>query len=365
MGICLISFRAIGAWAVIVPLFFTPLPSRAESFAAGPLQSWLHRAAVFSDDPEKIHDPRYPQSRTGEDKMFAPIGLVWTNSPVPHDTDTMSTLRLDMGTGFLVSPCYVLTDYHVVFGNRKSGPEAGLDYSMTFWAGGKKSRAIPVRHGKFNEVYWQDWALLRLDADAEHPCMGEDPDIGWIQLAPLRSGAARDKLLSTAGYPSDKSGQSLWRQDACRLFEEQDGAQYSGLWTTNCATRPRASGSPIFYIQDGALMVVALMQGHLGYIDGNEILLQWDPRRANLAVDIGKMLSSDGDILKLITGDIDRYRQIKTARTEPVDADPVGPSDNPPAAQPGTPSNIAPAAPSDHIPVTQPEPSRQGYEGVP
>jgi hypothetical protein len=112
-------------------------------------------------------------------------------------------------------------------------------------------------------------------------------------------------------------------------------------------------------------MVVALMQGHLGYIDGNEILLQWDPRRANLAVDIGKMLSSDGDILKLITGDIDRYRQIETARTEPVDTDPVGPSDNPPATQPGTPSNIAPAAPSDHIPVTQPEPSRQGYERLP
>jgi V8-like Glu-specific endopeptidase len=272
----------------------------------------------------------------------------------------MSTLRLDMATAFLVSPCYVLTNYHVVFGNRKSGPEAGRDYSATFWAGGKKSRAIPVKHGQFHEVYWQDWALLQLEPDGEQRCIGEDPNIGWARLAPLPSEVAPNKVLSTAGYPSDKPGPSLWRQDACHLFEEQDGRQYSGLWTTNCATRPRASGSPIFFVQDGGLMVTALMQGHLGYVDGNEILPKWDPKRANLAVDIGKIISSDGDILKLIAEDIDRYRQIGAAQTVSTDANQIEMPGNSPEAQSGDVSGVAPASPSDHIQVMQPEPSRGG-----
>ena len=118
---------------------------------AGPLsqQRLLHRVAVFSDDPEIIHDPRHPQSQTGADKMFAPIGLIGTNHRVPHQSGTTTTLNFDMGTAFLVSPCYILTNYHVVFGNRKSKPEADRDYSMTFSVGGKKSRAVPAKYGEF------------------------------------------------------------------------------------------------------------------------------------------------------------------------------------------------------------------------
>ena len=77
----------------------------------------FHRVAVFSDAPDSIHDPRHPQSQTGADKMFAPIGLVWTNHPQP-DQSTAPRSDLHMGTAFLLSPCYILTAYHVVFGYR-------------------------------------------------------------------------------------------------------------------------------------------------------------------------------------------------------------------------------------------------------
>ena len=297
--------------------------------------------------------------------MFAPIGLISTNQPVPHQNGATTTLNFDMATAFLVSPCYVLTNYHVVFGNLKSGPDAGQDYSMTFRVGGKKSRAVPVKHGQFYETYWQDWALLQLDSDAEHRCLGEDPNIGWVRLAPLPSDAAPDKALSTAGYPSDKAGRSLWRQDTCHLFEKQDGSQYSGLWTTDCPTRPRASGSPIFFVQDGVLMVVALMQGHLGYVNENEILPQWDPKRGNLAVDMGKIIFSDADILKLIAQDIDRYHQTDPARAVTTDTNQMTQPDHLQVAQPGDASGVAPAAPSDHIPAVQPQASQDAPEPGP
>jgi V8-like Glu-specific endopeptidase len=180
---------------------------------------------------------------------------------------------------------------------------------MTFSAHGTKSRAVPAEHGAFNHSDGEDWALLHLDSDAEHPCLGEDPNIGWVKLAPLNPNDAIHKSLSLAGYPSDKSVSSLWRQDTCHLFEQQTDVQSLGLWTTDCATQPRASGAPLFFVQDGVLNVVAIMHGHLGGDNGNEVLPRWDPSHANLAVDIGEVVSSSPDFLNLIELDIARFHQ--------------------------------------------------------
>ena len=45
-----------------------------------------------------------------------------------------------------------------------------------------------------------------------------------------------------------------------------------------------------------------------------DLLPKWDPKRANLALDIGKIIASDPDFLKLIEIDIDRYRRSNPAR---------------------------------------------------
>ena len=278
----------------------------------------FHRVAVFSDAPDSIHDPRHPQSQTGADKMFAPIGLVWTNHPQP-DQGTAPRSDLHMGTAFLVSPCYALTAYHVVFGYRfglRKGTqeEAEQDVSATFSVGSKKSRAVPAKYGQFSRFPGRDWALLRLEPDAGRRCLGEDPNIGWVRLAPLAPPIATKKSLSVAGYPADKGLGSLWRQDTCHFFELYHDIDNDGLWTTDCATRPRASGSPVFFVEDGVLNVVAVMSGHLGTVGDDEILPKWDPNRANLALDIGKIISSDQDFSKLIETDIDRFHQPNPAR---------------------------------------------------
>jgi V8-like Glu-specific endopeptidase len=224
-----------------------------------------------------------------------------------------------MGTAFLVSPCYILTAYHVVFGYRvglRKGAqeEAEQEVSATFNLDGKKSRAVPAKYGQFSRFSSRDWVLLRLEPEAGHRCLGEDPNIGWVQLAPLAAPIATKKSLSVAGYPADKDLPSLWRQDKCHFFEMYHDIESDGLWTTDCATRPRASGSPIFFVEDGVLNVVAVMSGHLGAVADDEILPKWDPNRANLALDVGKIISSDPDFLKLIKTDIDRFHQPNPAR---------------------------------------------------
>jgi len=69
-----------------------------------------------------------------------------------------------------------------------------------------------------------------------------------------------------------------------------------------------------FFVEDGVLNVVAVMSGHLGTVVDDEILPKWDPNRANLALDIGKIISSDQDFSKLIETDIDRFHQPNPAR---------------------------------------------------
>src|SRR4051812_26696439 len=63
------------------------------------------QAAVFSDDPNILHDPRHAQSRMGADKVFAPIGLFRTDRPVLHQEGATTTPYLDVATAFLLSPC--------------------------------------------------------------------------------------------------------------------------------------------------------------------------------------------------------------------------------------------------------------------
>jgi V8-like Glu-specific endopeptidase len=302
-------------------LAVTIVPARASEFSTTGAEvntrTLFHRVAVFSDAPNSIHDPRHPQSQTGPDKMFAPIGLIWTNHRQP-DQGTAPRSDFHMGTAFLVSPCYIFTAYHVVFGYRlgflKGKEEPEQNVSATFSVGDNRSRAVPVKYGQFSIFPGRDWVLLRLEPDAGHRCLGEEPNIGWVRLAPLAPTIATKKSLSVAGYPSDKSLASLWRQDKCHFFEMQRDIDYDGMWTTDCATRPRSSGAPIFFVADGVLNVVAVMSGHLGNVPDNGILPKWDPNRANLALDIDKIISSDRDVLRLIEADIDRFHQPNPAR---------------------------------------------------
>jgi V8-like Glu-specific endopeptidase len=293
-------------------------------------ESLLHQVAVFSDNAEAIHDPRYQQSQTGADAMFAPIGVIRTNGVVPDDFGPTAPSHLHLGTAFLVSPCYVLTDFHVVFGSRTSKPDPDQDYSATFILGRKTVHAVPAAYGEFYRFRGRDWALYSLESDADHRCLGEDPAIGWVRLAPLDRAAAQEKSFSIAGHPSDKNFSSLWRQDACRLYERQGNIENDGMWTTDCATRPGASGSPIFFVQDGVLNVVAIMSGHVGPTDNREILPKWDPSRANLALDIGKIISSEPDFMKLIALDLDRFARSKVVPLPP--GSPLDAATSPPPA---------------------------------
>jgi tetratricopeptide (TPR) repeat protein/V8-like Glu-specific endopeptidase len=206
-------------------------------------------AAGFGDDD------RLAKSRD-KGTVYGAIGLV------VHSNN----IETEAGTGFLVSPCHVMTAYHVVAGKRKitesdtatffvgEGNE-GPDYN-----GGRRyaesTPAHPVVWGNFfdgeSEVIaqrvkavqsngWNDWVLLKLDH-----CLG-DPANGWgyLKLAPVatrdltRTGQALDAIA--IGLPKDKDEEALTEDPNCRII----GQMYESGWQHDCLTLPGNSGGPI------------------------------------------------------------------------------------------------------------------------
>jgi tetratricopeptide (TPR) repeat protein/V8-like Glu-specific endopeptidase len=172
----------------------------------------------------------------------------------------------EAGTGFLVSPCHVMTAYHVVAGKEKlkTGDSAmfyvGEGRNGPDYPGGKAyevgTKAHPVAWGNFLDGEsdnisvrvkavqsngWQDWVLLKLD-----DCLGDDAHgWGYLHLKPI---ATRDLTHSgetlqavAVGLPKDKNEKTLTEDPSCRVI----GQMSESGWQHDCITLPGNSGGPI------------------------------------------------------------------------------------------------------------------------
>ena len=171
---------------------------------------------VFSDDPHSVHDPRHPQPQTGADKMFAPIGLIWTNHPNPikamrlRHIFTWERLLFFRHVTFNRLSCRV-------FGHTDRFPERKRQQP-------KKDVSAPLawaEHGACGAgKVWsvRNVSRPRLGPPATRTRNGTSlsrPGSGHRRapVDPLPPSMAPQKPLSVAGYPADKSRASLWRQN--------------------------------------------------------------------------------------------------------------------------------------------------------
>jgi tetratricopeptide (TPR) repeat protein/V8-like Glu-specific endopeptidase len=217
-------------------------------FAAVAAQSSALAAGFGADD-------RVPRARE-KGTMFGAIGLV------VHSTG----LGSEAGTGFLVSPCHVMTAYHVVAGKGKisSGDTAtfyvGEGDDGPAYNGGRRYAASALAHpvvwgnfidGESDNVTqrvkavqsngWNDWVLLKLDR-----CLGDEENgWGYLKLDPIstrdltRAGDTPEAIA--VGLPKDKDEEKLTEDPSCRIV----GQMYESGWQHDCLTLPGNSGGPI------------------------------------------------------------------------------------------------------------------------
>ncbi|WP_374653365.1 tetratricopeptide repeat protein [Dongia sp.] len=209
---------------------------------------FLAQAALAKVADDRIAVPREPGSPMGAVGMVLHLG---NNGAA-------------IGTGFLVSPCHVLTAAHVV-----AEPEGiSADQVMLFFAGSgemgpeyKEARSFaalsPARPVVWGESHdfdsgstadrraawlkagWDDWALLKLDN-----CLG-DEGFGYLKLLPVttsqwvQNGGGRPAV--SVGLPADHDNDRLTVDPKCTLLGQVD----STGWQHDCTTLPGNSGGPI------------------------------------------------------------------------------------------------------------------------
>ncbi len=225
------------------------------------------RAVTYGAD-DRVAESRDPGTPYGA------IGLLY------HHEDGGGYLG---GTAFLVSPCHVLTNYHVAahHGRRLSESETSVFYLGQGqvgpdWDDGQhfslRSAARPVVWGNFlapeNEGDdrastsaaaqngWEDWALLKLD-----DCLGDAArGFGYLRLQPIPTREltrSQQPLAVTAvGLPADKSTAKLWADPDCRIY----GQISASGWQHDCLFKSGNSGGPLFAIdpQTGTALVYAV-----------------------------------------------------------------------------------------------------------
>ncbi|RYZ88088.1 MAG: serine protease [Proteobacteria bacterium] len=170
-------------------------------------------------------------------------------------------------TGFNISPCMVVTNHHVVYGDDMS-PVRNQDYGMVISAGVKqesqkflgitKNTKDVVQHER-SESGRGDWTVLKSPA-----CLGKT--FGWFKPSKKTSREliAEKAQVFVVSFPGDRAVGEL----EVGFGNVTASADKGGLVEYNSSTAPGSSGGAVFVMEDGEMRLVGLHVG--GKRDGDK-----------------------------------------------------------------------------------------------
>jgi V8-like Glu-specific endopeptidase len=219
------------------------MPVRVRMFA-GAIVALLYPATGlsdrFADHPDRL-------VLTRDLSRFSPIGIVQRVREIGEAVVTDSAPQIyprgGRATAFYVSPCTLVTNYHVVFG-ADAFAEAGVDYRMRLTIGlksdgnFKKSLILSViKQGKMSYEGQHDWALLR-----DESCFGRA--VGWFKLASVTATELIDgrRKVAVVSFPFDRKPNDL----SVGAGEVRGVNPTNGNITFDASEAPGSSGGPVF-----------------------------------------------------------------------------------------------------------------------
>lgn len=170
-------------------------------------------------------------------------------------------LKIGRGTGFYISPCYLITNWHVVFGDRMDR-EKNFNESMRIYRsplddiqGAPTTTAQVANFPEWPRTQGNDWVILRDDT-----CKGNQ--LGWFTV---RKTYERAELIDkkvpvyVASFPGNFGELRLSRGITRQFINTPD--RNDPVLGYDASTHPGSSGGVVFTIEDGYLNLIGLHSG--------------------------------------------------------------------------------------------------------
>ena len=197
-------------------------------------------SAVFAQAPN-LADPRVIINRLSPDyRQFNAVGIVY---PIAK-TDGLVVMSKYRGTGVLISPCHLLTNYHVAFeATRKEvmfevGQPAGKDVAGFVLRG--VGRIIDAGPFWADADTVDDWALVKLIDPQSGRSHKLGDQVGYFEFAVAPPAAVMNRPLISAGYPGGMNA-GLVGHLGCRLARVDPDSR----WRMACSMTEGQSGGPV------------------------------------------------------------------------------------------------------------------------
>ncbi len=233
-----------------------PAPATANVFAADGV------------DPRRYFDRTDPWWR-----LLLPVAAVSSDFAL-RSRGAIGNVGPGVGTAFMVSPCFAMTSYHVLFGQTRTtlDPIASYPVTLRFTAGSDDGVTLSakgrVRYWSGGEGSSNDVALILVDG-----CPGER--LGWYDLATITAGDA----VTMPSVSHDRDLRRLSIQHDCTVRAQVIAR---GWLLHDCASREGASGAPLIVLSDNVPLVVGMNAGE--FTAQRKVRRHWDLVHSNWAV---------------------------------------------------------------------------------
>jgi V8-like Glu-specific endopeptidase len=197
-------------------------------------------AATLHAQAPKVADPRVIINRLDPDyRQFNAVGVVY---PIAR-TDGVMVMSKYRGSGVLISPCHLLTNYHVAF--EATRKEVMFEVGQP----GKDIAAFALRGvGRIIDAgpFWadadtvDDWALVKLVDPQSGRSNNLGEGVGFLTFAAAPPDAVIKRPLTAAGYPGSMNA-GLVGHLGCRLARVDADRR----WRMACSMTEGQSGGPV------------------------------------------------------------------------------------------------------------------------
>ena len=252
--------RAFGSAAIVAISLLAPSSGRS--------------ANEYRDNPSIVVD-------RSVETQFLPIGELVSDRVVSQTIGRDANAKIIssnlVGTAFLVSPCYILSAAHVLFGQNEQ-PKPGVDYTMNFFVGvgshngfSGSLKAVPDLTLTSYDAK-TDWTILKLP---DKKCIGILPQVGYFEVSGKRLASGDQALALGYGNLSNASGGALMRSSGKIISFDQNGIfQFTGSFVTG------SSGGPVLILENGTVKVIGLVTSERD-IKGVQVYPTYTTKTAN------------------------------------------------------------------------------------